>query len=336
VTNNSKWCTFGSSGQYWLRVDLGAAYSLGQLVVKHAQAGGESVSQNTRDFQLQVSNDGTNFTTVASVSNNTQAQTTHTLSPVSARYVRIWITAPEQSGSGAARIYELEVYGPTGPTATPTITPTVTNTQTPAVTNTVGVTNTPTQTLTAAATNTFTPTPTATTNTPTPTATTNTPTPTVTSTALATNTPTATVSPSTNLALNKATTADSAPCKAAEAPAKAVDGSVINNSKWCSFGSGGQYWLRVDLGASYNINQFVVKHAQAGGESASQNTRDFQLQVSADGTNWTTVVTVTGNTQQQTTHAVSTSGRYVRLLITAPEQSGSGAARIYELEVYGN
>lgn len=156
MLNNSKWCSFGSNGQYWLRVDLGAAYSIGQFVVKHAQAGGESLSQNTRDFQLQVSNDGTTFTTVAAVTNNTLSQTTHTISPVSARYVRLWITAPEQTGSGAARIYEPEVYAPTLVTATPT------GTYTPSVTNTATVTATLTPTPSPTSTNTPTATDTAT------------------------------------------------------------------------------------------------------------------------------------------------------------------------------
>ena len=90
----------------------------------------------------------------------------------------------------------------------------------------------------------------------------------------------------------------------------------------------------MDLGSTTAIKSFTVRHAEAGGESASYNTRDFDIQVSADGTNWTTAVQARGNTAAVTEHPVSVSGRYVRLSVLAPEQGDGGAARIYELEVY--
>ena len=51
--------------------------------------------------------------------------------------------------------------------------------------------------------------------------------------------------------------------------------------------------------ASQAIQSFTVRHAGAGGESAAWNTRDFDLQVSADGTNWTTVVPGPGQHRQR-------------------------------------
>ena len=48
-----------------------------------------------------------------------------------------------------------------------------------------------------------------------------------------------------------------------------------------------------------------------------------------------TVASVRGNTASVSTNAVSATGRYVRLSVIAGEQAGDGAARIYELEVYG-
>jgi predicted alpha-1,2-mannosidase len=142
------------------------------------------------------------------------------------------------------------------------------------------------------------------------------------------------VSAAGNLALNQPATADSS-CNANEGPAKAVNGSVSGGTtdKWCSLGAA--KWLQVDLGAVYAITSIVVRHAGAGGESASWNTRDFSLQASPDGAAWTTVATVAGNTASVTTHAIAaTNARYVRLTITAPTQTSDGAARIYELEVY--
>ncbi|GAA3248012.1 family 16 glycoside hydrolase [Dactylosporangium siamense] len=141
--------------------------------------------------------------------------------------------------------------------------------------------------------------------------------------------------PAGNLALNKPATADSS-CAASEGPAQAVNGSVSggNGDKWCSLGAG--KYLQVDLGASYNVNRFVVQHAGAGGENTAWNTRDFTIQTSTDGTNWTTRTTVTANTASTTTHDITAVGaRYVRLNVSTPASDGNLAARIYELEVYG-
>jgi hypothetical protein len=136
-----------------------------------------------------------------------------------------------------------------------------------------------------------------------------------------------------NLALNRPATG-SAACNGDEGPEKAVNGSVSggNSDKWCSFD--GTRFLRVDLGSVTPIGSFTVRHAQAGGEDAGYNTRDFDIQVSADGTAYTTVVQVRGNSAAVTTHPVNTTGRYVRLNVLTGEQSGGGTARIYELEVY--
>ncbi len=103
-----KWCSLGASK--WLRVDLQSAQTLRRFVVRHSGAGGEKASWNTRDFDLQVSTDGTNWTTVASARGNTADVTTHTFSPVTARYVRLNVLTPTSDSDTAARIYELEAY----------------------------------------------------------------------------------------------------------------------------------------------------------------------------------------------------------------------------------
>ncbi|HET6211797.1 MAG TPA: PQQ-dependent sugar dehydrogenase [Micromonosporaceae bacterium] len=137
-----------------------------------------------------------------------------------------------------------------------------------------------------------------------------------------------------NLALNRPAVADSQ-CATTEGPEKAVNGTVNGgwSDKWCSLGA--SKWLRVDLGSNVAISQFVVRHANAGGEGAIANTRDFSIEVSQDATAWTTAVTVTGNTADVTTHNVSTNGRYARLSVQKPAQDNDNAARIYEFEVYG-
>ncbi|MFI1812940.1 discoidin domain-containing protein [Streptomyces sp. NPDC020422] len=139
-----------------------------------------------------------------------------------------------------------------------------------------------------------------------------------------------------DLALNRPATA-SGQCNTSETPAKAVNGSVSggNADKWCTTTSA--KWLEVDLGSPRALTRFVVKHAAAGGESASWNTRDFRIEV-RDSTSaaWTTAVTVTGNTAATTTHPVALTARHLRLVVTTPTQTTDPAARIYEFEAWGS
>ncbi len=145
------------------------------------------------------------------------------------------------------------------------------------------------------------------------------------------------VTPPTDLALGHTATADSS-CNANETPDKAVNGSISGGTsdKWCSLGAiGSQFW-QVDLGAAHSINQIVIDHAGAGGEQTGWNTSAFNLQVSTNGTTFTTVATVTGNTANVTTsNFTAVSARYVRLNIVTPTGNGNGAARIYEVQVFG-
>jgi len=137
----------------------------------------------------------------------------------------------------------------------------------------------------------------------------------------------------TNVALNKPATG-SPPYAPSEGPEKAVNGSVSggNSDKWCSAEAGTKV-LTVDLGSTMPITSFTVRHAEAGGEGSDLNTRDFDILVSDNGTSFTPVIQVRGNTAAVTNHATATSGRFVQLAVTNGEQNG-GTARIYELEVF--
>jgi hypothetical protein len=138
-----------------------------------------------------------------------------------------------------------------------------------------------------------------------------------------------------NVALNRPATG-SASCNSAESPAKAVNGSVSGGTtdKWCSLAA--TKTLTVDLGSNRSLNGFVVRHAGAGGESATWDTRDYDIQVSTDNATWKTVVQARGNTADVTVHNAATSGRYVRLNVITAEQGGNSAARIYEFEAYAS
>jgi hypothetical protein len=115
--NSDKWCSL-ASGTKALTVDLGASVPVNQVVIEHAGAGGEPFDWNTRAYDVQLGTDGTTFTTVASVSANIQSITTHDIPVQNARFVRLNVVTPTQTADGAARIYELGVYGPpaSGPT----------------------------------------------------------------------------------------------------------------------------------------------------------------------------------------------------------------------------
>ena len=119
-----------------------------------------------------------------------------------------------------------------------------------------------------------------------------------------------------------------------EEAVKAIDGV---GSRWT--GTGVPAWLMIDLGRSYTVNRYAVRHAGSSGEPMGYNTRDFQFQYSVDGVNWITVDTVTGNTGNITDRYVAPfTAQYVRLYITTPNSmSGKDAAvsSVAEFEVYG-
>lgn len=138
-----------------------------------------------------------------------------------------------------------------------------------------------------------------------------------------------------NLALGKPATADSS-CSLDQGPAKAVNGSWTGgpSDKWCS--QGASKWWRLDLGSPVPVSSITLRHAGAGGEPTNSNTKDFTIQMSTDGSVWSTVVSVTGNTASTTRHTITpTTARYVRVNVQTPNQTADTAARIYEIEVYG-
>lgn len=106
--NSDKFCSLASSK--WLQVDLGSSVALGSVDISHASAGGEAASYNTRAYTLQSSTNGSTWTTRATVTTNTAAVTSHALSGVTARYLRLNITTPTQTTNPATRIYELKAF----------------------------------------------------------------------------------------------------------------------------------------------------------------------------------------------------------------------------------
>ena len=110
----------------------------------------------------------------------------------------------------------------------------------------------------------------------------------------------------TNAALNKTATASSTENGAYPA-SDAVDGNT--GTRWSSAFSDPQ-WLEVDLGSSQSICQ-VTLNWEAAYASA------FQIQTSADGTNWTSIYSTTSGTGGTQNLAVTGTGRYIRMYGTA-------------------
>ncbi len=137
-----------------------------------------------------------------------------------------------------------------------------------------------------------------------------------------------------NLALNKNITASSS--VAPYAPSRAVDGQITPVSRWLS--KTVPAYLTVDLGASYLITTWVVKHmSMAGWKESDYNMCDFKLQASNDNITWYDIDAVINNTSSTTARNVNLDlcYRYVRLYITKGLRTNPQMASLVEFEVYG-
>ena len=107
----------------------------------------------------------------------------------------------------------------------------------------------------------------------------------------------------TNIALNKPATASSV-YSSGYLPSYAFDGAL--NTRWSSLFSDPQ-WIYVDLGSTYNINEVKLTWEAAYGKA-------YQIQVSNDATNWTSIYsTTTGTEGVNDLTGLSGTGRYVRM-----------------------
>lgn len=103
--------------------------------------------------------------------------------------------------------------------------------------------------------------------------------------------------------------------------------SVSNESRWNSSNDDTDF-LMVDLGQSRTINKVVIDWEE------SRYGDSYEIQVSEDGTDWTTAKTVTGNTSALTTDTFSpVTGRYVKM---QGVKRKANEYCIYEMKVYGS
>ncbi|WP_372516109.1 beta-1,3-glucanase family protein [Streptantibioticus silvisoli] len=103
----------------------------------------------------------------------------------------------------------------------------------------------------------------------------------------------------------------------------AVDGNT--GTRWSSAFSDPQ-WLEVDLGSTATISQVVLNWEAAYATG-------FQIQTSADGTNWTSIYSTTTGAGGTQTLNVSGSGRYVRMYGT--KRATAYGYSLWEFQVYG-
>ncbi len=113
----------------------------------------------------------------------------------------------------------------------------------------------------------------------------------------------------------------------------AANGSPSTGYMWISKATGTN-WVQLDFKESYQINRYVVRHAETAGLAPQLNSRDFTVETSLDGETWTTVGSHTNNTAPVTEASITpVEARYVRVNVT--NGGADGYVRIGDIEVYG-
>lgn len=107
---NTKWCAVGP-GKHNITIDIGKSEKINQVLIDHAQKGGESPDMNTSDYTIEISKDNQNWTEVVNVKKNKLGETKDSFKQTEARYVRITATKPTQGADTAVRLYEIQVLG---------------------------------------------------------------------------------------------------------------------------------------------------------------------------------------------------------------------------------
>lgn len=136
-------------------------------------------------------------------------------------------------------------------------------------------------------------------------------------------TPEPTPPPAVDLALNRPTVASSIE-SSAHAGSYAVDGN--STTRWASVFADPQ-WIYVDLGSSYAIDRVKLVWEMAYGKA-------YQIQVSSDAANWTTMYSTTSGTGGvNDISGLSGTGRYVRMYGTV--RGTAWGYSLWSFEVFG-
>ncbi len=114
--------------------------------------------------------------------------------------------------------------------------------------------------------------------------------------------------------------------------ARALDGSTADHSYWYTTAT--DKTLTVTLANTYYIDRYVVKGIRKNND-VTLYPSSFKLHTSTDGTNWTMVSQVFGNTQAERTITFEpVLARYVRLEVVQGNRNNNQWTAISEFEVY--
>ncbi|MGN1129023.1 MAG: discoidin domain-containing protein, partial [Candidatus Flemingiibacterium sp.] len=127
-------------------------------------------------------------------------------------------------------------------------------------------------------------------------------------------------------------------------PDLAVNGEWKTGEKvehWVSgeYGEGKTHWLKLEFDKAITFNHLkVVNDSAARNTGEKINTKDFQIQVSDDDANWTTIYSVTGNNDDICDIKLdeACTAKFVRLYITKAMEGKDPRARIIQFEIYND
>ena len=108
---DQKWCSPIDEKGAYMDVDLEKAYTINRWLVKHTGKI-EGSGWNTKEFSLQYKlNAEDNWTIADQVTDNKDDITLRDIEPITARYVRLFVTkAGQDDDEGHVRIYEFSVF----------------------------------------------------------------------------------------------------------------------------------------------------------------------------------------------------------------------------------
>ena len=119
-------------------------------------------------------------------------------------------------------------------------------------------------------------------------------------------------------------------------PSATIDGNYDEASRWGTNNDGQgttERWLQLNLGQERTITRFKVFYEK-------NNVKDYVIETSGNGTDWTERVNVTGNTVLEPEHqlADAVTAQYVRLRVTryGPSVDNWWNVGVREFEVYGH
>ncbi|MFC1438816.1 discoidin domain-containing protein [Streptacidiphilus sp. N1-10] len=147
--------------------------------------------------------------------------------------------------------------------------------------------------------------------------------------------------PGSNLALGATATASSV--NGSLTPDRAVNGQWTSGYEGWVSDLGKPQWIALDLGTAQTVARYILRNDDAARPGNDDHTtKDLTLQTSTDGTSWTDVDTVTGNTAATLNRSFApVTTRHLRFYITEPTQADTDdsianpRARIGQIELFG-